>query len=91
MIEITAIRLQGGEGHEHITDVMWRRETTSIGQTARQAIVDWLDESNDNAAVVADGSSWVRLAVVRRPNQPPYLRTRADGSWTDHLLSLPNF
>jgi hypothetical protein len=90
MIEITAIRLEGGRDHEHITAVLWRA-TTSMGLTTRQAIVDWLSESSENRAVVADGTGWVDVAVERRPTQPPHLRTRMHGRWTDHLLSLPRF
>lgn len=91
MIEITGIRLDGGNGHEHITDVLWRSAATSLAYSPRQTIVDWLGESNENQAVVADGSELVQVAVVRRPNKPPYLRTRADGVWSDNLLSLPTF
>jgi hypothetical protein len=53
--------------------------------------VDWLSEGNENQAVVADGSTYVQVVIVRRPSQPPYLRTRANGVWTDSLLSLPAF
>lgn len=91
MIEITAIRLEEGSTHEHITNVLWRSAATALGQCPRQAIVDWLTESNENHAVVADGSGWVHIAVVQRPNQPPYIRTHADGVWTDNLLELPTF
>jgi hypothetical protein len=59
MIEITAIRLEGGRGHEHITGVLWRRATTSQGVTMRQAIVDWLSQSSENEAVVAEMSERV--------------------------------
>lgn len=90
-IEITAIRLEEGDRHEHITGVMWRCQATSVGLTSRHALIDWLGESNDNQAVVADAAGWVQVAVVRRPYHPPYLRTRMDGAWTDHLLSLPSF
>jgi hypothetical protein len=91
MIEITAIRFEEGSMHEHVTDVLWRSAATSLGQCPRQAIVDWLDESNENQAVVADGSGWVHIAVVRRPNQSPHIRTHRDGVWTDDLLALPRF
>ena len=30
----------------------------------------------------------VYLAVVHEPGQPPHLRTRLNGAWTDHLLAL---
>jgi hypothetical protein len=91
MIEITAIRLEEGSTHEHITNVLWRSAATALGQCPRQAIVDWLAERNENQAVVADGSGWVHIAVVHRPNQPAYIRTHADGVWTDNLLALPTF
>jgi hypothetical protein len=91
MIEITAIRLDGGEGHEHISDVLWRSAATSLACSSRQAIVDWLEESNENEAVTGDGPAQVQVAVVRRSNQLPFLRTRAGGVWTDNLVSLPTF
>jgi hypothetical protein len=88
-IEITAIRLQGGDGHEHITVVRWRSPTTSMGLATRPRIVAWLSQTSENQAVLADGTTQIQVAVQRRPNQPPLLRTRVDGQWTDHLLSLP--
>jgi len=91
VIEITGIRLEGGEGHEHISDVLWRSAATPLACASRQTLVDWLAEGNENQAIVADGSAWVHVAVVRRANEPPYLRTHADGLWTDNLLSLPTF
>jgi hypothetical protein len=90
MIVITAVRLEGGHGHEHITDVLWCG-ATAVGQTTRQAIVEWLSECSDNEARVFDTGSWVHVQVARRPCQTPYLRTRSRGAWTDHLLSLPRF
>jgi len=91
MIEITAIRFEGGPAHEHITDVMWRSAATGLGHCPRLAIVSWLEESNENRAVVADGSGWVDLAVVRRPDTSPYIRAQRDRVWTDDLLALPGF
>jgi hypothetical protein len=91
MIEITAIRLAGGTSHEHITDVLWRSATTSTGLCPQEAIVDWLSVSTDNQAVVADGSNWVPVLVVRPGNRRPYIRAQSDGVWTDDLLTLPAF
>jgi hypothetical protein len=91
MIEITAIRLVRGNGHEHITDVRWRSTSTSAGQSTRQAIVDWLTVSLTNQAVVADGADFIHIAVVRPRDELPYLRTKTDNSWTDNLLALPTF
>ena len=92
MIEITAIHREGGEGHEHIASVKWRNTATSAtGQSTRQAIVDWLNESKANQAVVANGSQWVYVRVVQPESGPPYIRTHADGKPYDNLLKLPNF
>jgi hypothetical protein len=92
MIEITAIRQESGKEHEHITDVQWRNTATSAtGQSTRQTIVDWLNESKANQAVVANGSQWVYVGVVQPENGPPYIRTHADGEWSDNLIALPPF
>jgi len=91
MIEITAVSFGQARAHEHITAVLWRSASSSTGHSAREAIVAWLDSSSANRAVVANGSDYVEVAVARTANQSPYLRTRADGVWTDHLLALPTF
>ena len=90
IIEITAIRCIRAKSHEQISDVMWRTDT-SQGQTSGQAIIDWLSANSDNHAVVAIGSVYVPVLVVRPLNQPAYLRAQIDGVWTDYLLSLPTF
>jgi len=92
MIEINAIRLTGGENHEHIAFLQWRNtQTESTGQSTRQAIVEWLEESKANQAVVAHQGKWVYVGVVSPQSDLKYLRTYADGTWTDNLLSLPRF
>jgi hypothetical protein len=92
MIEITAIHLQGGERHEHIANVRWRQTSTGeTGQSTRQAVVNWLQESKTNQAVVANNGAWVYVGVVTQGSGAPYLRTHADGKWSDNLLALPSF
>jgi Protein of unknown function (DUF3892) len=92
MIEITAIKLSGGAGHEHISSLQWRNtQTGATGQSTRQAIVEWLEESKANQAVVAGGGTWVYVGVHRAPQGPAYLSTYADGDWTNNLLALPRF
>jgi Protein of unknown function (DUF3892) len=91
MIQITAIKLVGGDGHEHITDVRWHSASTCAGQSTREAVVEWLSASSANQAVVAEASKHVSVAVVRPTNEPAYIRTQADGVWTDNLLALPRF
>lgn len=91
MIEIAAIRLAGGEGHEHVTELLRRSAATALGHCPRQALVDWLGASGENRAVVMVGSEVVQLAVSGKPGEPPYLRARRDGAWTNDLLELPRF
>jgi hypothetical protein len=92
MIEIRAIRLSGESGHEHISSLQWRNtQTGATGQSTRQAIVEWLEESKANQAVVANSGTWVYVGVRRPPQGPPYLSTYADGNWTNNLLALPRF
>lgn len=92
MIEIKAIRLSGGPGHEHISSLQWRNtQTGATGQSTRAAIVEWLEESKANQAVVAKGGTWVYVGVRRPAQGPLYLSTYADGNWTDNLLALPRF
>lgn len=92
MIEINAIRLSGGTGHEHISSLQWRNtQSGATGQSTREAIVEWLEESKANQAVVAKNGSWVYVGVRRPAHGPRYLSTYGDGSWTDNLLALPRF
>ena len=90
MIEITAIHLVGGQGHQHIADVRWRNpETGKTGESSRQGVVDWLLQDKANQACVSDGSNWIGVRVVNA--DPPYIQTWADGIWTDNLLALPRY
>ena len=91
MIELTAVSFGQAKAHEHITAVLWRSASPPAGHSTPEALVAWLDSSSANRAVVADGSDHVEVAVARTANQSPYIRTRADGVWTDHLLALPTF
>lgn len=88
MVYVEAIHLVGGERHEHIATVRWRNPATNqTGQTARAGMVDWIRKGGD--ARVTDGTRTVQIAVVNAT--PPYIRTHADGVWTDNLLALPRY
>jgi catechol-2,3-dioxygenase len=88
-VEITAVHMSGGDKHEHIADVKWAsRQTSETGASTREVMVDWI-ENKKGQAVVTDGKNTVSVGVVTAT--PKYLRTYADGVWTDNLLALPRY
>lgn len=89
MIYINQVRLSGGTVHQHIVEVGWRDAAdgeTGISTTA--TVIDWIDNKG-GAAKVTSGEQSVDVGVVHA--ERPYLRTHADGEWTDNLLALPRF
>jgi hypothetical protein len=91
-IRITAIRREGGSGHEHITRLWWvepstGKESDKTG-TPRATVVSWIEDRSIKAYVEDDAGHRVNVEVRVRNGQK-HLQTRADGVWTDNLLSLP--
>ncbi|WP_336855936.1 DUF3892 domain-containing protein [Sinomonas albida] len=87
-IQITHIRLSGGAGHEHITRLWWRNANGS-GDNSRAEIVAWIEDKNGEAFVADSYGHHVEVRVVKPAAGAKYLRTYADGVWTDNLLALP--
>jgi len=89
-IRITAVRLTGGERHEHITYLWWTNPASGkTGDSSRAQIVTWIEE-DDGKAYVDDGrGNRANVLVVTPKYGDKYLRTYADGRWTDNLLALP--
>jgi hypothetical protein len=88
MIAVTAIHLEGSAQHQHIASVKWRNpETGATGQSTREEMVRWI--SAGNLAYVDDGVRRVQVRVVNAV--PAYIRTWADGVWSDNLLALPRY
>lgn len=84
---ITAVRMSPttSNDHQHISEVRYEQPgTNSTCET--QAMVDFIRKGN---AVSVHGSPDAQVGVVNV--SPPYLRTYADGDWTNNLLSLPRF
>lgn len=78
----------GGSQHQHIASVRWTNpETGQSGSSDRAEMVKWL--RNGGEAYVRDGGYLVTVRVV--DSSPPYIRTYADGVWTDNLLALPRY
>lgn len=88
-IEITHIRLSGGNGNEHIVRYWWRNPSDgNAGNSDKPTLVAWVHEPA-NRAFVGNGGGRSEVGVVRPQNGQPFLRTYADGKWNNNLLSLP--
>ncbi len=92
MIEIIKRHMVGGTLHEHIAKVKYL-DGTIEKEATRQAMVEWLDKSDNNKAIVysQDRKSSSYVGVVHRDNAPDYIRTYADKQWNDNLLTLPEY
>ncbi|HMI94530.1 MAG TPA: DUF3892 domain-containing protein [Polyangiales bacterium] len=88
MIYVTAVHMADvGSRHDHIAEVKWRNpQSGEVGRSSRATMVDWIKNKGGDARVT-DGGNEVRIGVVEAT--PPYIRTYADGTWTDNLLALP--
>ena len=89
MVRITAVHMtNGGTKHEHIASVKWVNPSTNVkGDNTRAQMVDFIN--GGGKAQVADGRGSVAVGVAKA--SPPYIRTHADGRWTDNLLALPRY
>lgn len=88
-IRIYSIRLSGGITHQHIERLWWSDSVTGdTGDNSRAEIVSWIENQNGHAFVQEAGPR-VDVGVVDPDAGPKYLRTYADGNWTNNLLALP--
>jgi hypothetical protein len=88
-IRITAVRLTGGNTHQHITRLWWTNPANGkSGENTRAEIVAWIEDDNGKAYVEEAGRR-VDVLVVTPATGPTYLRTHADGVWANNLLELP--
>ena len=89
-IRFTAIRMSGGSGHEHITHLWWINPGTSkSGDNTRAQLVAWIENEGGKAYVEDGAGHRADVGVVTPAYGSKYLRTHADGKWTNNLLSLP--
>lgn len=91
-IRITAIRLSGGTNHEHIVSLRWTDPADGkTGDSSRATIVAWIEDKNGKAYTEDSTGHRADVAVVTPARGEKYLRTRADGVWTNNLLALPRY
>jgi len=77
----------GGWSNEHIVRVKWVSDQDGeVGESTREAFVDWID-NRDGYTYVQGPQSRSQVGVVRE--NPPYLRTHANGIWNGNLLAWP--
>ncbi len=89
-IRITAIRQTGGNGHEHISHLWWAESATAkVGSNSRAEVVSWIEDDNGHAYVTDSRGDQIAVGVVVPTRGYKYLRTLADGIWTNNLLALP--
>lgn len=90
-VRITCINKDGGNHsnpYEGITDFGWiNEETRAVGKSTREQMVKFLKHEGGTAYVKDIYGNKVFIGVVDGPTKP-YLRTYANGAWTDNLLSL---
>jgi hypothetical protein len=85
------VRLSGGTTHQHISWLWWTDPADgSSGNNSRTAIVDWIEDDHGSAYVQNRYGDRADVGVVTPPAGSKYLRTFADGVWTDNLLALPH-
>ena len=89
-IRITAIRLSGGTTHQHIVQLWWTSPSSGESRNnSRSEIVAWIEDQALGAYVQDFFGHRSPVAVVTPTYGEKYLRTHADGVWTDNLLALP--
>lgn len=91
-IQITHVRFGGTtKTEDEIVRYKWKSDQTGeIGDSDKPTLVNWIDVQK-NSAYVGAGSNRVSVGVVRPQGGQPYLRTYADGKWTNNLVNLPTF
>ena len=89
-VYVAAIHLSGGTGHEHIASFVWVQEGTfKSGISDQMNMAKFIADGGQ--VKVSDGLRQAAVGVVRPQGGAPYLRSFADGQWTDNLLSMPRF
>ena len=84
-VQITCIKKPHPQSsHEHITHV-----GNSQGTWTREQVIMWIDTSAHTFYVRDGYGNRANIGVVRPTGVAAYLRTYADKTWTDNLLSLP--
>lgn len=73
--------------HDHITHI---GNNNANWRMTREEAVRRIDSKQDTFHTVDRSTGKkVYIGVIRENGKAPYLRTHADGKWSDNLLALP--
>jgi hypothetical protein len=91
-VRITCISKAGGNHenpHVAISNLGWLNEADGqTGSSTRLEMHDWI-KNQDGYAYVRDGNgNTARVGAAETDRGTKYVRTYADGKWTDNLLAL---
>ncbi|MDO8659134.1 MAG: DUF3892 domain-containing protein [Candidatus Parcubacteria bacterium] len=91
-VRITCINKDGGNHqnpHEAISHLGWINEQTGeTGKNTRLEMYDWIEKGGEAYVRDAYGNT-IRVGTAISSLGAKYVRTYADSTWTDNLLSLP--
>jgi len=77
--------------HEAISTLGWINETTqATGISTRLEIYDFLKNRGGQAYVIDSKGKKAFVGTAESAQGTKYVRTFADGVWTDNLLALPS-
>ncbi len=92
-VRIICIKKQGGrhdDPHHAIESVGWiNEEDKSRGSNTRLEMYDWIKNKGGVAFVRDSYGNSITVGTAISPNGTKFIRTYADGKWTDNLLALP--
>lgn len=92
-VQIVCIKKDGGNHpnpHEGITDFGWmNEETRAKSMSTCMQMVEFIEKQGGRAYVKDQLGNIAYIGIVTSALGRKYLRTYADGTWTDNLLSLP--
>lgn len=91
-VEITHVHFGSTpRSEETITSYRWVNISNgTTGDSDKASMVRYIDVSK-GSVYVGKGSARVSVGVVSPTYGTPYLRTYADGKWTNNLVNLPTF
>jgi len=92
-VRITCVSKPSGDNldpHEAISSLGWiNEETKTTGISTRLEIYDYVKNKGGNAYVIDGKGNKAFVGALENAQGTKYVRTYADGVWTNNLLSLP--